>query len=425
MAEEALYIEGARALTGEVEVQGSKNAALPMIAATILATEGQTILHRVPAVKDVLVAMELLRQLGATVDFEPATGTAVIDTTQMTSTELPPEMASRMRASLLFVGPLLARFGTATLDEVGGCNIGERNTDYHYRGFARMGAIVEGTPTGGYRLYPRNGGLHAANMYCDLPSHTGTENLIMAASLTPGESVIVNAASDPEIADFVALLRKMGAKVEGVGSRHVVITGVDKLRGAEHTVMYDRLDAGLFMMSGAITGGDVLVRGVIAEDIELFEQKLEQIGVIIEHLGDHVARIQGPEVLSPINVTTNYYPGFSTDLQPGITALATVANGDSYIRETVFEDRLGHVKSLRAFGAKLSPEKDRLVIVHGPARLKGERVKALDIRAGAACVLAGLAAEGRTSITNLYQLDRGHTNLVERFAGLGAEIERL
>ena len=227
MAEESLYIEGARPLSGDVEVQGSKNAALPMVAAAILASEGQTILHRVPPVKDVLVAMELLRQLGATVDFDVTTGTAVIDATQMTSTELPPEMASRMRASLLFVGPLLARFGTATLDEGGGCNIGERNTDYHYRGFARMGAIVEGTSTGGYRLYPRNGGLHAANMYCDLPSHTGTENLIMAASLTAGESVIVNAASDPEIADFVVLLKKMGAKVEGVGSRHVVITGVE------------------------------------------------------------------------------------------------------------------------------------------------------------------------------------------------------
>jgi len=425
MAEESLYIEGARPLSGDVEVQGSKNAALPMVAAAILASEGQTILHRVPPVKDVLVAMQLLRQLGATVDFDATTGTAVIDATQMTSTELPPEMASRMRASLLFVGPLLARFGTATLDEVGGCNIGERNTDYHYRGFARMGAIVEGTPTGGYRLYSRNGGMHAANMYCDLPSHTGTENLIMAASLTAGESVIVNAASDPEIADFVVLLKKMGAKVEGVGSRHVVITGVDKLHGAEHTVMYDRLDAGLFMMGAAITQGDVRIQGVIADDLELFEQKLEQMGVDIEHLGDDVARVRGPEILSPINVTTNYYPGFSTDLQPGITALATVANGDSYIRETVFEDRLGHVKSLRAFGAKLSPEKDRLVIVHGPARLKGERVKALDIRAGAACVLAGLAAEGRTSIANLYQLDRGHTRLVERFTGLGAEIERL
>ena len=191
-----------------------------------------------------------------------------------------------MRASLLFVGPLLARFGTATLDEVGGCNIGERNTDLHYPGFARMGAIVEGTPTGGYRLYSRNGGMHAANMYCDLPSHTGTENLIMAASLTAGESVIVNAASDPEIADFVVLLKKMGAKVEGVGSRHVVITGVDKLHGAEHTVMYDRLDAGLFMMGAAITQGDVRIQGVIADDLELFEQKLEQMGVDIEHLGD-------------------------------------------------------------------------------------------------------------------------------------------
>lgn len=422
-AEEVLYIDGAQPLKGEAQIQGSKNAALPMIAASLLAARGQTVLHRVPPVKDVLVALEILRKLGAAVAFDPAVGTAVIDTTNVTRTDLPPELAGRMRASLLFVGALLSRFRTATIDEVGGCSIGERNTDYHYRGFARMGATVAGTSSGGYVV--RADGLVGANMYCDLPSHTGTENLIMAASMARGESVIVNAASDPEIVDFAELLVKMGARIEGVGTRKVCITGVDRLHGAEHTVMHDRLDAGLFLMAAAITRGEATLIGVHREHLEIFEAKLLQMGVELRDLGGTRVTVRGPERLSPINVVTTYYPGLSTDLQPGITALACVAHGDSYIRETVFEDRMGHVKNLRAFGARLSPEKDRLVIVHGPARLQAARVRASDIRAGACCVLAGLAAEGRSSISNLYQLDRGHTRLEERLALLGARIERL
>ena len=422
-AEEVLYVDGARPLRGETEIQGSKNAALPMIAASLLATEGQTVLHRVPPVKDVLLALEILRQLGAKVDFDVATETAVIDTTGVTSTEIPPEVAMRMRASLLFVGPLLSRFRSVTIDEVGGCTIGERNTDYHYRGFARMGATVTGTPSGGYVVCAED--MRGASVYCDLPSHTGTENLMMAASLSEGETVIVNAASDPEIVDFAELLVKMGAKVEGVGTRKVHIAGVDKLHGAEHTVMHDRLDAGLFIMAAAITKGEATLTGVRRDHLEIFDAKLTQMGVEIISRDDVTVTVRGPEKLSPINVVTTYYPGMSTDLQPALTALACVAHGDSYIRETVFEDRMGHVKNLRQFGATLSPEKDRLVIVHGPAKLKATRVKASDIRAGACCVLAGLAAEGRTSISNLYQLDRGHTRLEERLTQLGARLERL
>ena len=421
-AEEVLYIEGGKPLTGDAEVQGSKNAALPMIAASLLAQEGQTILHRVPPVKDVLVALEVLRKLGARVEYDPAVGTAVIDATTLTSTDMPPDLTTRMRASVLFLGPLLARFRQTTLDEVGGCNIGERSSDYHYRGFARMGATVVGTSAGGYRVECEQ--LVGARMYCDLPSHTGTENLIMAASLADGESTIVNAASDPEICDHVSLLTKMGAKVQGVGGRDVTITGVDRLHGAEHTVMYDRLDAALLMMSGAITQGDITLKGVNLHHLRIFEAKLLQMGVTLEEQADRL-RVRGPEHLSPINVVTTYYPGFPTDLQPSITALACLAHGDSYIRETVFEDRFGHLKCLRAFGARLSPEKDRLVIVHGPSRLKGTRVRAGDTRAGAACVLAGLASEGRTSLSNLYQLSRGHARLEERLRSLGAEMERI
>ena len=422
MATESLYIEGGTPLAGEAVIQGSKNAALPMIAASILAESGQTVLHRVPPVKDVLLAMEILRRLGAQVDYDPGEGVAVIDATALSSTELPGELSHRLRASLLFVGPLLSRFGEVTIEEVGGCSIGARPTDYHYRGFARMGATVSGTGSDGYDV--RADDLRGAKMYLDLPSHTGVENLVMAASLAKGDSVIVNAASDPDICDFAGLLTKMGAKVQGVGSRTVHITGVDKLHGAEHTVMYDRLDAGMLMMAAAITRGDAALRGVVRHHLDIFEAKLVQMGVEVRGEGDLV-RVTGPERLQPINVVSTFYPGFPTDLQPSITALACVADGDSYIRETVFEDRFGHVRNLRAFGASLSPEKDRLVIVHGPAKLRGTRVRAQDIRAGGACLLAGLAAEGRTCITNLYQLDRGHADLAERLRGLGAAIERI
>ena len=420
-AEEALYIEGGRPLNGETEIQGSKNAALPMIAASLLASEGQTILHRVPPVKDVLVALEILRQMGVKVDHDVHGGVAVIDATGDVRTALPPELSGRMRASLLFVGALLSRFRRVTVEEVGGCNIGERSTDYHYRGFARMGAKVRGTGTG-YDVTAET--LRGANMYCDLPSHTGTENLMMAGSLADGESTIVNAASDPEITDFALLLKKMGADVDGVGTRTVHIRGVKKLRGAEHTVMYDRLDAGTMMMAGTITAGDIRLKGVNRHHLEIFEAKLVQMGVTIEQQGEWI-RLQGPQKLLPINVVSTYYPGFPTDLQPSITALACRAEGDSYIRETVFEDRFGHVKLLRAFGATLLPEKDQLVIVHGPQQFRGTRVRASDIRAGATCVLAGLAAQGKTSISNLYQLDRGLTDVVRRLTELGADVERL
>ena len=420
-SEEMLYIEGGQRLRGEAIVQGSKNAALPMIAASLLAEEGQTILHRVPPVKDVMVALEVLRRLGAKVEYDEAEGTAVIDATGVDNTALPEELTSRFRASVLFLGPLLARFRRAQLKEVGGCVIGQRPVDYHYRGFARLGAKVE-AERGGMVMCAEQ--LQGAFMYCDLPSHTGVENLVMAASRAQGESIIENAASDPEIVDFVEFFTKMGARVEGAGTRTVRIVGVDKLRGAEHTVMHDRLDAGMLMMAGSITRGDIALKGVCTEHLRVFEAKLHQMGVETIEKGEWM-QIKGPEQFSPINVTTTFYPGFPTDLQPSIMALACVAKGDSYIRETVFEDRLGHIKNLRAFGAKVSPEKDRLVIVHGPAQLKAAKVKALDIRAGAACVLAGLAAEGRTGVSQLYQLDRGHVRLEERLAGLGAKLERI
>jgi UDP-N-acetylglucosamine 1-carboxyvinyltransferase len=369
------------------------------------------------------LGLEVLRRLGAVVNYDPAEEVAVIDASGDIGTNLPDELTERFRASILFVGPLLGRFHHARIRGVGGCSIGQRPWDYHERGFARLKARVQGVAGGGLEISAEQR-LQGGFTYCDVPSHTGVENLIMAASLARGESVIENAASDPEIVDFVGLLSKMGAKVEGAGTRTVKITGVDNLHGAEHTVMHDRLDAAMLMMASAIVGGDVALKGVNLNHLRVFEAKLHQMGVGTIEDGDWV-RVRGPEWLSPINVVTTFYPGFPTDLQPSIMALACVARGDSFIRETVFEDRFGHVKNLRSFGASLSPEKDRLIIVQGPAHLKAAKVKALDIRAGVACVLAGLAAKGRTSVHNLYQLDRGHAHLEERFRGLGAKLERL
>ena len=276
-SEEVLYIEGGQSLRGEAVVQGSKNAALPMIAASLLATEGQTVLRRVPPVKDVIVALQVLRELGARVEYDAEDGVAVIDATGDISHRLPEDLSSRFRASVLFVGPLLSRFRRAWIREVGGCTIGSRPTDYHYRGFARLGAEVQGITGGGFDVIAER--LAGSYMYCDLPSHTGVENLVMAASLAEGESIIENAASDPEIVDFVHLLQKMGADVEGAGTRTVRIRGVEKLRGAEHEVMYDRLDAGMLMMAGAITGGDIRLQGVELDHLGIFTAKLQQMGV--------------------------------------------------------------------------------------------------------------------------------------------------
>jgi len=247
---------------------------------------------------------------------------------------------------------------------------------------------------------------------------------IMAASLAEGESTIENAASDPEIVDFVELLGKMGARVTGAGTRTVSIRGVQALHGAEHTVMHDRLDAGLLLMASGMTGGDVAIKGVESRHLRIVEAKVQQMGVRIQRDGDWT-RVRGPGRLTPINVVTTYYPGFPTDLQPSIMALSCVAEGDSYIRETVFEDRLGHVENLLAFGGDLVSGKDRLVIVHGPARLHAAEVRAHDIRAGGACVLAALGAEGTSRISNLYQLDRGYADLERRLQALGARISRV
>jgi UDP-N-acetylglucosamine 1-carboxyvinyltransferase len=416
---EARYcVRGGTPLHGTVFVQGAKNAALKMIAASLLTANGHTVLRNVPAIEDVRRAVELAEAVGAVVEFHEAERTLVVDASNLTSPVLPAEIARRFRSSVLFVPALLHRFGEAIIEGVGGCNLGNRNLDFHYRGFARLGAIVdEGEST----IRIKASKLQGAHLYLDTPSHTGTENLIMAASLAPGKTIIDNTAQEPEVLDVIAFLTKMGARITGGGTGFITVHGVDELTAVEHTVMADRIDAGVFAMAAAITGGEVNLVGASLEHFGVVRWKLEQMGVEFGTHGAVVSVKMDRELLRPINVITGPYPGFATDLQSPIMALACMADGASYIRETIFDGRYTLVGELNKMGAKVELD-GNAVIVHGPSQFKGTEVVAHDLRTGIALVLAGLAAEGETTVTPGYLIDRGHAAIVQRFNALGADI---
>jgi len=410
-------VRGGAPLHGTVFVQGAKNAALKMIAASLLASEGRTVLRNVPPIEDVRRAIELAQAVGAVVKFHEAERTLVVDASRLTSPVLPAEIARRFRGSVLFVPALLHRLGEAVIEGVGGCNLGSRSLDFHYRGFARLGATVDGT---GDKIYIKAGRMRGAHLYLDTPSHTGTENLIMAASLSPGKTVIDNTALEPEVLDVIAFLTKMGANISGGGTGFITVRGVSELNATEHTVMADRIDAGVFAMAAAITGGELSLVGANLEHFGVVRWKLEQMGVEFAASGA-VIQVRRERALRPINVITSPYPGFATDLQSPIMALACLAEGASYIRETIFDGRYTLVGELVKMGA--SVELDRgAVVVHGPCVFQGAEVVAHDLRTGIALVLAGLAAEGETLVTPGYPIDRGHANIAQRFNALGADI---
>src|SRR6201993_465721 len=348
--ETSYIVRGGNPLQGTVFVQGAKNAALKMIAASLLAEKGRTVLRNVPAIEDVRRAVELAQAVGAVVKFHEAERTLVVDASELTSSVLPAEIASRFRASVLFVPPLLHRLGEATIEgEVGGCNLGRRSLDFHYRGFARLGAIVDEEETA---IRIKAGRLRGAHLYLDTPSHTGTENLIMAASMAPGTTIIDNAALEPEVLDVIAFLTKMGAQISGGGTGFITVHGVPQLNAVEHTVMADRIDAGVFAMAAAITGGEINLVGASLDHFGVFRWKLEQMGVKFGTNGAVVSvRMDGP--VRPINVITSPYPGFATDLQSPIMALACLAEGTSYIRETIFDGRYTLIGELNKMGAKV------------------------------------------------------------------------
>jgi UDP-N-acetylglucosamine 1-carboxyvinyltransferase len=411
-------VRGGNSLQGTVFVQGAKNAALKMIAASLLAEKGRTVLRNVPVIEDVRRAVELAQAVGASVKFHEAERTLVVDASELTSSVLPAEIAGRFRASVLFVPALLHRLGEATIEgEVGGCNLGRRSLDFHYRGFARLGAVVDEHETA---IHIKADRLRGAHCYLDTPSHTGTENLIMAASLAPGTTIIDNTALEPEVLDVIAFLTKMGARITGGGTGFVTVEGVDELTAVEHTVMADRIDAGVFAMAAAITGGEVSLVGASLEHFGVARWKLEQMGVEFATHGA-IVQVRRDRQLRPINVITDTYPGFATDLQSPIMALSCLADGTSYIRETIYDGRYMLAEELNKMGAKIEMA-GNAVMVHGPTPLRGCEVIAHDLRSGVALILAGLVAEGETIVAPGYPIDRGHASMAARLATLGADV---
>ncbi|WP_433220023.1 UDP-N-acetylglucosamine 1-carboxyvinyltransferase [Microtetraspora malaysiensis] len=412
-------VRGGNVLRGTAFIQGAKNAVLPMIGAALLAAEGQTVLRNVPVIEDVRRAVELAQAVGAKVQFHEAERTLVIDASQLTSPVLPAEIARRFRGSVLFVPALLHRLGEAIIEGVGGCNLGSRNLDFHYLGYKRLGAVVD---EGESVIHIKAAGLVGAPLYLDTPSHTGTENLIMAAALAGGTTVIENAALEPEVLDVIVMLSRMGARIQGGGTGFITVEGVSELSAVEHTVMPDRLDAGVFAMAAAITGGEVNLVGASLEHLGVVRWKLEQMGVEFATDGA-VLNVRRDRPLRPINVITDTYPGFATDLQSPLMTVACLADGSSYIHERIFDGRFALAGELNKMGANIEVDGNRAV-VHGPTPLRGTEVTAHDLRSGIALVLAGLCAEGETTIDSGYLIDRGHAHLAQRMQALGADVER-
>ncbi|CAM4074773.1 UDP-N-acetylglucosamine 1-carboxyvinyltransferase [Geobacillus stearothermophilus] len=416
---EKIIVRGGNRLSGTVKVEGAKNAVLPVIAATLLATKGTSTIHDVPALSDVYTISEVLRYLGA--DVQIVGNTVTVDATAPLTVEAPFEYVRKMRASVLVMGPLLARNGRARVALPGGCAIGSRPIDQHLKGFEAMGASVK--VGNGFIDAEVNGRLRGAKVYLDFPSVGATENIMMAAVLAEGTTVIENCAKEPEIVDLANFLNAMGAKVRGAGTGTIRIEGVDELVGTSHTVIPDRIEAGTFMVAAAITGGNVLVQGAVPEHLSSLIAKLEEMGVtIIEE--ENGVRVIGPETLKAVDIKTMPYPGFPTDMQSQMMALLLKAEGTSMITETVFENRFMHVEEFRRMNADIKIE-GRSVIINGPCQLQGAEVAATDLRAAAALILAGLAADGYTRVTELRHLDRGYVRFHEKLAALGADIERV
>ncbi|MDT9757257.1 UDP-N-acetylglucosamine 1-carboxyvinyltransferase [Heyndrickxia coagulans] len=416
---EKIIVRGGNRLQGTVQVEGAKNAVLPVIAASLLASEGKSIIRDVPQLSDVFTISEVLRHLNAEVTF--LDNEITVDASRELSIETPFEYVRKMRASFLVLGPLLARTGKARVALPGGCAIGSRPIDLHLKGFEAMGAKVD--VGNGFIEASVSGRLHGAKIYMDFPSVGATQNIMMAASLADGQTVIENCAKEPEIVDLANFLNEMGANVKGAGTGTIKIEGVEKLHAADHTIIPDRIEAGTFMVAAAITKGNVLVKGAVPEHISSLIAKLEEMGVtIIEE--ENGVRVIGPETLKAVDIKTMPYPGFPTDMQAQMMALLLCAEGTSVITETVFENRFMHVEEFRRMNADLKIE-GRSVIVNGPCNLQGAEVAATDLRAAAALIIAGLAAKGITRVTELKHLDRGYLNFHLKLAALGADIERV
>lgn len=405
-------------LQGKVRISGAKNAALPILAASILSTE-DVYLEDVPELKDVEIMCEVLRSLGVKVE-KTGKNTLVINGRGLNNCVTDYNLMNKMRASFLVMGPLLARMGRTVNSLPGGCNIGSRPIDLHLKGFNLLGAkVTEDEAT----ISAVAEELQGTTIYLDFPSVGATENIMMAATLAKGETYIENAAMEPEIVDLSNFLRKMGAKVQGAGTSTIRIKGVDELKGARHQIIPDRIEAGTFMVAAAMTGGNVLVENVISSHMKPVIAKLIESGAeVIED--EESVRVIGGKDLKPIKIKTLPYPGFPTDMQAQFMALMTKLKGENIVLETVFENRFMHANELVKMGANINCE-DREAVIIGGTPLKGAKVKATDLRAGAALILAGLTAQGTTEIGDIFHIDRGYEDIEMKFRNLGANIERV
>ncbi|HET9659305.1 MAG TPA: UDP-N-acetylglucosamine 1-carboxyvinyltransferase [Thermomicrobiales bacterium] len=424
----ALRIRGGNALRGEVTIGGAKNAALPLLAATLLTSE-PCVLNNVPTLSDMRTMALLLESLGARVEYEPDRHRVAVEAATISTTDAPQELVAKMRASFLVAGPLLARCGHMSASTPGGCQLGVRPVDVDVRGFRQMGAQIEANEqfisgaTGGQ-------GLRGAGIYMDYPSHTGTENLLMAATLANGRTTIVNASCEPEIVALGTMLNRMGARITGLGSPTIVVEGVDRLHGVSETILPDRLEAGTYAIAAAVTGGEVQLNDINEPDMLPIRAKLEEAGAEIwTRPGSMLVR--GCSPLKAVEIQTMPFPGFPTDLQAAFAVLMTQANGVSKLKERVFEDRLKYTDELNALGADISVERlgpnryGNEAIITGPTPLHGTSVRCHDIRAGAGMVLAGLIAAGETEVRDIYHIDRGYERMVPKLQGLGADIDEV
>ena len=400
---EKIVVKGGKPLIGEVQVSGAKNAALPILAAGLLATEGTSKFYNVPKLSDIKTISMLFESLGVKVDYKPEENTLEMDATKPLLTEASFEFVSKMRASFLVLGPMLAREGSAKVAMPGGCSIGSRPIDQHLKGFEALGATI--IQDAGFVEARAEKELEGSTIFFDFPSVGGTQNVIMASCLAKGKTTIVNAAQEPEIEDMINFLIKMGAKISGKGTSILEIEGVEKLVGAEYTIMSDRVEAATYMIAAAATKGDVLIKGAPYKDnVALVSNKLD--------------------TLKPVDVKTLPHPGFLTDMQSIMSVLTLLAKGTSTITETVFENRFMHVEELRRMNAKIRIE-GRSALLEGPAHLEGAPVRATDLRSGAALIIAGLMATGTTKVIDIYHIDRGYVDIEEKMRNLGADIQRI
>lgn len=414
-------IQGGSPLNGELVVSGAKNAALPILCAALLAETPLT-LDSVAALKDIDTTLKLLETMGVKVARDQSK--VVLDASNVASFEATYEMVKTMRASILVLGPLLARFGSARVSLPGGCAIGSRPVDLHIKGLEAMGAAIH--ITHGYiqasTLHLPNRRLQGARYYMDLVTVTGTENLMMAASLAQGTTILENAAKEPEVVDLAECLNKMGAKVMGAGTDVITVEGVEKLTGTEHNIVCDRIEAGTYMVAAAMTGGEVVLRNVRADLLDAVIEKLREAGADVQVNGDSIT-VKSNGKLNAVNVRTAPHPAFPTDMQAQFMALNAVANGVSKVTETIFENRFMHVQELQRLGADISID-GNTALVKGVEYLDAATVMATDLRASASLVLAGLVARGETVIERIYHLDRGYEQLEAKLAALGADVKR-